>query len=216
MPFPKAVLWDMDGVLADTSPLHFKTWESVLTELGIPFDRQKFQHIFGLKNYDLLPYLTQKPLDPEWIRLVADRKEQAFRQALVGHLQPLPGVVDWLQRFRAQGCKQAVASSAPPENIVTLVDELGIHQYFEALVNPGELPGKPDPAVFLLAAKTIEVLPQSCLVIEDSIVGVQAAQRARMCCIAVTTTNPPEALTQADLVVNTLDQLSADQVESLF
>jgi HAD superfamily hydrolase (TIGR01509 family) len=216
MPFPKAVLWDMDGVLADTSPLHFITWERVLTELGIPFDRQKFHHIFGLKNYDLLPYLVQKPLDPEWIKLVADQKELAFRQALVGHLKPLPGVTDWLRRFQARGCRQAVASSAPPENIVTLVDELGIHHYFDALVNPGDLPGKPDPAVFLLAAETLHVSPQFCLVIEDSIVGVEAAHRARMRCIAVTTTNPPEALTQANMIVDTLDQLSSDQVDSLF
>jgi len=216
MPYPKAVLWDMDGVLADTSPLHFKTWESVLTELGIPFNRQKFQYIFGLKNYDLLPYLAQKPLEPEWIRQVADRKEQAFRQALVGHLKPLPGVLDWLQHFQAYGCRQAVASSAPPENIIALVDELDIHHYFDALVNPGELPGKPDPAVFLLAANTLGVPPEFCLVIEDSIVGVQAAHSAAMRCIAVTTTNPPEALTKADLVVHTLDQLSAGQVEALF
>lgn len=216
MPYPKAVLWDMDGVLADTSPLHFKTWEKVLTELGIPFDRQKFQSIFGLKNYDLLPYLAQRPLDPQWIQQVADRKERAFRQALVGHLEPLPGVVLWLQHFRAHGCQQAVASSAPPENILALVDELDLHRYFDALVNPGDLPGKPDPAVFLLAANTLGVPPETCLVIEDSIVGVQAASRAGMRCIAVTNTNPPEALAQADLVVDSLEQLSAAQVESLF
>lgn len=216
MPFPKAILWDMDGVLADTSPLHFETWEQVLTEQGIPFDRQKFHHIYGLKNHDLLPYLAGKPLEPQWIEQIAAQKELAFRLALPGHLSPLPGVTDWLRRFQAWGCKQAVASSAPPENVETLVDELGIRKYFDALVTPGDLPGKPDPAVFLLAASQLVESPQDCLVIEDSIPGIEAALRAHMRCIAVTTTNPPEALTRADIVVETMHQLTVDQVNSLF
>jgi len=216
MPFPKAILWDMDGVLADTSPLHFATWEQVLSEQGIPFDRQKFHHIYGLKNHDLLPYLAGKPLDPQWIERISAQKETAFRLALPGRLFPLPGVVDWLGRFQSRGCKQAVASSAPPENVETLVDELGIREYFDALVTPGELPGKPDPAVFLLAASQLGASPQYCLVIEDSIPGIEASLRAKMRCIAVTTTNPPQALTRADIVVETLNQLTDDQVNSLF
>ena len=91
MPFPKAILWDMDGVLADTSPLHFKTWERALTEQGIPFDRHKFHLIYGLKNHDLLPYLAGRPLEPQWIERIAAQKELAFRLAIPGHLIPCPG-----------------------------------------------------------------------------------------------------------------------------
>ncbi len=215
MSFPKAILWDMDGVLADTSPLHFATWEWVLNGEGIPFDRQQFHKIYGLKNRDLLPYLAGKPMDPEYIERIAAQKEQAFRNKLPGQLLPLPGVVDWLKRFDAWGCKQAVASSAPPENIEALVDELRIRQYFDALVTPGDLPGKPDPAVFLLAARQLGVAPSYCLVIEDSLPGVEAARRAHMRCLAVTTTNPPEVLTGADIVVETLAQLTEKQIRSL-
>jgi HAD superfamily hydrolase (TIGR01509 family) len=216
MPSQRAILWDMDGVLADTSPLHFETWERVLVEQGIPFDRHKFHLIYGLKNRDLLPYLTDRPMEPEWAERIANQKEQAFRQALHGHLFPLPGVVKWLQKFNKSGYRQAVASSAPPENVDALVDELGIRTYFDALVTPGDLPGKPDPAVFLLAADRLGVTAQNCVVIEDSIPGLEAARRAGMRCIAVTTTNPPEALTQADIVVNTLEELTVDQVNSLY
>ncbi len=215
MTFPSAVLWDMDGVLADTSQLHFATWELILTEQGIPFDRQKFHYIYGLKNRDLLPYLAGKPVESQWAERIAAQKEQAFRQALPGHLQPLPGVVHWLKRFKDWGCKQAVASSAPPENVEALVDELHIRPYFDALVTPGDLPGKPNPAVFLLAARHLEVLPEDCIVIEDSIPGIEAAKAANMHCIAVTTTNPPDALTQADIVVETLAQLNELQIKSL-
>ena len=211
----RAVLWDMDGVLADTSQLHFETWEKVLNEQGIPFDRQKFHLIYGLKNRDLLPFLANKPLEPQWIDWISDQKELAFRKALPG-LLPLPGVLDWLQRFRMLSWKQAVASSAPPENVEVLVDVLGIRDYFDALVTPGDLPGKPDPAVFLKASQQLEIPAQSCIVIEDSIPGIEAAVKAGMRCIAVTTTNPPAALTQADIIVDTLAQLTIDQVESLF
>jgi HAD superfamily hydrolase (TIGR01509 family) len=211
----RAILWDMDGVLADTSQLHFETWERILVEQGIPFDRQKFHLIYGLKNRDLLPYLTDRPLDPEWVESIADQKELAFRNALHGHLFPLPGVVKWLQQFNNLGYRQAVASSAPPENVEVLVDELGIRRYFDALVTPGDLPGKPDPAVFLLAATQLEVPHYHCIVIEDSIPGIEAARRAGMRTIAVTTTNPPEVLTQADIVVDTLDQLTDEQVDAL-
>jgi len=215
MSFPKAVLWDMDGVLADTSQLHFETWERVLTEQGIPFDRQKFHLIYGLKNRDLLPYLTDRPLEPQWIEWISDQKELAFRQALPG-LQPLPGVVDWLGRFKSLGWKQAVASSAPQENVEALVDVLDIRDYFDALVTPGDLPGKPDPAVFIKASRLLEIPVKDCIVIEDSIPGIEAARRANMHCIAVTTTNPPEALTRADIVVDSLELLKMYQVESLY
>jgi HAD superfamily hydrolase (TIGR01509 family) len=216
MPFPKAILWDMDGVLADTTPLHFATWEQILHEEGIAFDRQQFQKIYGLKNHDLIPFLAGKPMESHSIERIASRKELAFRQRLPGNLLPLPGVVDWLMRFQSWGCKQAVASSAPPENVEALVNELGIRTYFDSLVTPGELPGKPDPAVFLLAASQLGVSPRKCLVIEDSIPGVEAARRAAMRCVAVATTNPPQVLTGADIVVTTMAQLTEIQVLALF
>ena len=116
---------------------------------------------------------------------VADQKELRFRQALPDQLSLLPGVLDWLQRFHSWGWKQAVASSAPPENVEALVDELDIRPYFDALVTPGDLPGKPDPAVFLLAAERLGVPADHSLVIEDSVPGIEAARRAGMHCIAV-------------------------------
>ncbi len=216
MSLPRAILWDMDGVLADTSPLHFTTWEVVLSNEGISFDRQQFHKIYGLKNHDLLPFLAGRPIDPQEIERIAGQKELAFRNSLPGNLSPLPGVVEWLKRFQSLGCKQAVASSAPPENVEALVDELDLRQYFDALVTPGDLPGKPDPAVFLLAARLLDLPPGKCLVIEDSIPGLEAARRAHMHCLAVTTTNPPEALAGADLVVETMAQLTEEQVRSLF
>jgi beta-phosphoglucomutase len=193
----------------------FRNLDAHPTEQGIPFDRQKFHKVYGLKNQDLLPFLVGKPMAPELIASISDQKELAFRRALTG-LLPLPGVLDWLNRFQAWGWKQAVASSAPPENVVKVIDVLKIRNFFDALVTPGDLPGKPDPAVFLKASQELDIPARFCIVIEDSIPGIEAARSAGMRCIAVTTTNPPEALTQADIVVEFLDQLLAEQVKSLF
>ena len=87
------------------------------------------------------------------------------------------------------------------ENIEATVDELNIRQYFSALISAYSMPGKPDPAVFLEAARQLGVEPKQCVVVEDAIVGVAAAKQARMKCIAVSTTNPRSSLAAADIVV---------------
>jgi beta-phosphoglucomutase len=103
----------------------------------------------------------------------------------------LPGVLTWLGQFQAWEFKQAITSSAPPENIEFLVVELKIKEYFDEIVSGFDLPGKPNPDVFLNAADSLHINPDNCIIIEDAIAGVEGAKRAGMKCIAVTTTNPP-------------------------
>jgi beta-phosphoglucomutase family hydrolase len=211
----RGVLWDMDGVLVDTGEFHFQAWSQTLAEYDIPFSRDLFRATFGMNNMGLIAHLLGRKPDPGFIARVSDHKERRFRQAIRGHAQPLPGVLVWLDRLRAMGVRQAVASSAPPENIDTLVDELGIRPYFEAIVSGYDIPGKPDPAVFLKAASELGLPPQRCIVVEDAVAGVQAAKRAGMRCIAVTTTNPAHALSGADIVVERLETLPANVFERL-
>ena len=122
---------------------------------------------------------------------------------------------DWLQCFDGMGLKQAVGSSAPQENIDVLLKELGLSQWFSALVAGASIPGKPDPAVFLRAAELLGVQPAECLVIEDAVAGVEAAKRAGMRCLAVCTTNPAEKLQKADRVVADLTHLTMEMLTEL-
>jgi beta-phosphoglucomutase-like phosphatase (HAD superfamily) len=103
------------------------------------------------------------------------------------------------------GFHQAIASSAPQANIDALVDELHVREFFEVIVSGYDMPGKPHPMVFLRAADLMEVPATNCIVIEDSVAGVRAAKSAGMRCIAVTTTNPAQLLSEADVVVDSLD-----------
>ena len=211
----QGVLWDMDGVLVDTGELHFISWAQVLAEYELPMTREFFQSTFGMNNAGVLSALLGRTAEPELVAEIGGRKEAQFREALRGRVQPLPGVRLWLERLAAQGVGQAIASSAPPANIDALVDELGLRCYFTAFVSGHDLPGKPEPALFLKAARLIGVPPEQCVVVEDAPVGVEAARRAGMKCIAVTTTSPAQALQAADVIVERLDALPADAFKRL-
>ena len=214
----RGVIWDMDGVLADTGELHYLSWTQVLPEFGVPFSWEVFQSTFGMNNAGILALLFERTPDPKLVAEISGRKEAAFRRAVVaapGRVPVLPGVRDWLERLSAAGFRQAIASSAPRANIETLVDELELRAFFDALVSGVDLPGKPDPATFLAAARAIGVAAGRCAVVEDAVHGVEGARRAGMKCIAVTTTNPAAALAAADLIVDRLDALPLDAFERL-
>ena len=211
----QAVLWDMDGVLVDTSEFHYPAWLGALSEHGIPFTYEQFRDTFGMNNAAILGILLGDAATPDLVAEIADRKEELFRQAVKGHVRPLPGAREWLDQLRDWGVRQAIASSAPPANIAALVDELGVRSHFDALVSGADLPGKPDPAVFLEAARQIGVPPDRCVVVEDAVAGVEAARRAGMKCIAVTTTNPADALQAADIVIERLDGLTVRAFKQL-
>lgn len=204
------VLWDMDGVLVDSGELHFQSWVMALTEVGISFDREKFRQTFGMNNNGILSILLEHPPEPSFLTNVSDRKESLFRQMIQGKVHPMPGVRTWLERLQSMGCRQAVASSAPIANIDALVDEMQIRPYFSAIVSAYAMPSKPNPAVFLEAARQLGLPPKKCVVIEDAIPGVNAAHRAGMKCIAVTTTHPRQDLSEAEIILDNLEDLKME------
>jgi beta-phosphoglucomutase len=212
----QGVLWDLDGVLADTSELHYQSWVQALDEFGMEITREFFQSHFGQNNHLTLSHLLGDKANPEFVDKISDLKEVYFRLLIRGQTQLFPGVKLWLETFSQSGVKMAIASSAPQENIEALVDQLAIRSYFDALVTGHSLPPKPQPAVFLLAAERIGIPPAGCVVIEDSIAGVEAARRAGMKCLAVTTSHPAEALQQANWVIERLDRLPPEQLIQLF
>ena len=211
----KGVLWDMDGVLISTGEFHWRAWSKTFSERGIPFTQEQFRATFGMNNTGIIKRLLGETTARDLIAEISATKERLFREAVKGHARLLPGVQGWLDRLQDWGVGQAIASSAPPANIDALVDELGIRCYFAAIVSGADLPGKPDPAVFLEAARLLGVSPEGCVVVEDAVAGVEAAKRGGMKCVAVTTTNPAHKLSDADVVVERLDALPADEFSRL-
>lgn len=207
----RAVIWDLDGVIADSAALHLASWRAMMAELGQELDEEAFRKLFGMINSEAVPLLLKRPLTPEEVQRISLRKEAIFRSLVPGRLRPIPGALEWIARLRAEGWRQAVASSAPRLNIAAMFDALGLQGAFDAVICGEDLPaGKPDPAVFLAAAQAIDVPPTRCIVVEDAVVGVTAARRAGMKCIAVTTTHPASSLADADLIATTPAALADD------
>lgn len=211
-----AAIWDMDGVLVLNADVHYEAWTQTLGRYGVGMSREWFEQTFGMNNQNLLRQLYDGRLSPEQIDEIAERKEEAYRRLIKGRVQALPGVKEWLARLSRDGWRQAVASSGPMANIAAVLGELAVWSEFDAVLTGARLPrSKPDPAIFLQAAAAVGVPPGQCVVIEDSMVGVEAARNAGMKSIAVTTTHPAEELRAADRVVDRLDHLPPDAFAGL-
>ena len=202
----KAILWDLDGVLVDTAPFHFQAWQELFRSVGKGFADGDFRRTFGLRNDAILRDILGELMPAEEARL-ARRKEELYRARAEGRVKAMPGAIGLLRRLKQEGRKTAIVSSAPRENVRVLLRSLGLEEMFEAVVAEEDAPrGKPDPQGFLLAAEKLGVAPAECVVIEDAPGGVEAAKRAGMRCIGVTTSRPRGALTSADLVVDSLEE----------
>ncbi|HEY9076721.1 MAG TPA: HAD family phosphatase [Anaerolineaceae bacterium] len=215
MIYPKAVLWDLDGVLIDTRQQHFESWQIILAGSGITLNQDDFNRTFGMNNHGVLSTLLGKPPDPALLEDIGSRKEALFRQLIRGMVTPLPGVLQWLNQFDAWGLRQAVASSAPMDNITALLEEAGIAVHFTAIVSGSRMIGKPAPDLFLAAAACLGASPATSLVIEDAPVGVEAAKKAGMHCLAVRTTHTGSGLDQADLILSDLTGLTISDAQRL-
>ena len=202
-------IWDMDGVLVDSGPFHFQSWQIVLKKHGTSISMDKFKSTFGQDNRGVLTEVFGHPPQEELLQTISEEKESLYRSLVKGSAHSLPGVLEWLQRFRDHGVRQAVASSAPPANVDTLIDEMKLKPYFDQTLSAlGQgLPGKPNPAIFLRAAELLRVEPAKCVVFEDSLAGIEAARRAGMACVAITSTHPRHELGQANLIVDDFNSI---------
>ena len=213
----EAVLWDMDGVIADTGPYHLQAWHTVFSERGFNYSEEDFRRNFGQRNDTIIQKVAGDRLSPAEVETIAAKKEEIYRQKVANNIKPLPGVIELMKSLGGCGVKMAVASSAPLENIRLIMRGLGIADYFQAVVWGKEVTeGKPSPQVFLLAAKRLKIEPAGCVVIEDAVAGVTAAKRAGMRCVAVTNTHPGTKLLEADLVVDNLATVSVNDLAGLF
>ncbi len=209
----RAVIWDMDGTLIDSMPYHWQAWQDVLRRINRQVEHGMWNQTAGMRNSDIIPLLFPD-MSPAETAYVDQAKETRYRELIESQgIELLPGVAEWIKRFQVTGWKQAVASSAPPENIATIAHALHFNGTFEALISGAEVQrGKPDPDIFLAAARRLNTPPQHCLVIEDAPTGLEAARRAGMKAIGVLNTHPH---LEADIVVRSLPDLTWEMIENL-
>ncbi len=214
----KAALFDLDGVIVDSSQFHYESWVKLGEEVGFVMTYEFFRKTFGQRNDAIIRQLVPNATD-EQIAKWGERKEALYREVAKGRLVPLPGAMELIQGLKKLGFKLAIASSTPRVNIAFAIEQLNLGDLFEVFVGAEDVTrGKPDPEVFLKAAERLGAPPENCVVFEDAVAGVIAAKRGGMKCVAVTTTNPRSALEEAgaDLVVDTLSEVTPEKVASLF
>jgi beta-phosphoglucomutase family hydrolase len=213
----EAVIWDMDGVIADTAEYHYRAWHDTLAGYGADLTREHFLRFFGQLPEVLVKDVAGSNVSPEVINKIVNDKEADFRLRFGNNVKALPGATGLIKSLSGHGIKQAVASSAPLENIDVVLRGIGIEGCFQAIVFGDEVSeGKPSPQIFLLAAKKLGVSAGNCVVFEDAVAGVAGAKSAGMKCVAVTNSHPREKLKQADLVIASLEEIDVDSLTSLF
>jgi beta-phosphoglucomutase family hydrolase len=213
----EAVIWDMDGVIADTAEYHYLAWKDTLARKGVDLTREHFMRLFGQRPDTIVKEIMGDNVPPAEFNAINTAKQADFRRRATGRIRSLPGAVELIKSLGKHSIKQAIASSAPPENIEVVIRGLNIESCFQAIAFGYEVPeGKPSPQIFLLAAKKLGAKPANCIVFEDAIAGVEGAKSAGMKCVAVTNSHPGSKLKKADLVVETLNGVSIDVLTALF
>jgi beta-phosphoglucomutase len=209
----KAVLWDLDGTLVDSEEYHWLAWRDSMAAEGVQLTHDEFRSTFGLRNDAIVPQWIPDAT-PERIARIGDAKEQLYRRLVrEDGLDPLPGARYWTERLAADGWLQAIASSAPRENVEVVLAVIGLVSCFQAIVSAEDVTlGKPDPQVFLTAAERLGSARAQSIVVEDAAAGVEAARRAGMRCIGVRRQGPPLA---ADLAISSLADLSSNAFSRL-
>ena len=212
----RAVIWDLDGVIADTASVHLWSWQEAFGEVGVTYTEAEFAGTFGRRNPEIIRVMLGPNVRAEVAEAIAARKEELFRSAAAARVQAFPGVRELLVALKERGWAQALASSAPVENVELLLTTLGVRALLDAVVTERDVSvGKPAPDVFLVAASRLGVPPACCVVIEDAVAGVAAAKAAGMRCVAVTNTHSAAHLSQADRVVESLTEVGPDDLARL-
>jgi beta-phosphoglucomutase family hydrolase len=194
-----ACIFDMDGVLIDSGAHHRRAWRALLDELGVePAEPEFWRLTIGRPGEEAVPLLLGREVSEGEARRLARRKRDLYAALAARGLDAVPGAPAFVRALSAAGVRRALGTSASRNDVEHLLGGLGLRRYFQAIVTAEDVTlGKPDPEVYLEAARRIGVPPAGCLVFEDSVVGIQAARRAGMRAIGVTTAHTAEELTAA-------------------
>ncbi len=199
----QALLFDLDGTLIDSMPLHHEAWRRWFQDQGLPFDEAGFfAATAGRTNAEILAGLFPGR-DEATRRQMADDKESRYRELAATRLTLIQGALPLLTQARSRGLKLAICTASPPGNIEVAFRRFGLGELVDTVTSPADRPfgggpddrlrGKPHPDIFLEAARRLGAEPARCLVFEDAPLGIEAAQRAGMRAYALTTSLPADA-----------------------
>ncbi|WP_420147872.1 HAD family hydrolase [Spirosoma sp.] len=217
--FVWAALFDMDGVLIDNTDFHINAWLQFAQKHDRPLTKEQYvENINGHVSADAMAYVFQRPISPGELIVLTEEKEAIYRELYRPHLAPAPGLLEFLNALKAQHVRLAVGTSAPESNVRFTLDGLPLRSYFDAIVDASMIQrGKPDPEIYLAAARRVGVEPDKCVVFEDAFAGIEAGIRAGMKVVALATTHTREELadTGVSLIVDDFTELTVEAVQNI-
>ncbi|MFD2717363.1 HAD family hydrolase [Hymenobacter monticola] len=215
----RTVIFDMDGVIIDTEPIHRHAFFTEFAELGIPVSAAEYATFLGKSTRNVFQVLKQKYSLPQDVEAMVARKRELFNQAFDedAALDLLPGVRALIEDLRQHDVQLIVASSASKATIARVFDRFALRPYFAHIVSGEDFAeSKPHPAIFLRAAELAETPVMKCIVIEDAANGVAAAKAAGIYCIAyVSPHSEGQDLQQADRLIRDFGELDAAGIQAI-
>jgi len=211
-----AVIFDMDGVIVDTNPYHKTAIQQFCEKYGFQLtEKELLNKVYGRTNRDWLTNLFGA-LPPEKLDAYAYEKEQLFREIYAPAIQPVKGLIPFLSLLEKHQVTRAIATSAPRANVDFVLAGTGIGKYFDTILDERMVSrGKPDPEIYIKTANALRVPNERCVVIEDSLSGIEAGHRSGSKVIGITTTHNREELNHTALVIDNFDQLTVAKLIEL-
>lgn len=213
-------IFDFDGVVVNTGAHHYKCWQQVAEKRDRVISREQFLLGFGVKNSKFISDILKWTQDPKEIEEISKQKEALFQE--IAQTVPLvSGLEAFLKDLKQANISCAIASSSILKNIQILLDRLPIKHYFSHIVSGEDVrEGKPNPEVFVQAANRLKIVPAKCVVFEDALYGIEAADRAGCKKVAVTTAFASgrfEALgIPLDKIIHSFEEISVLEIDSWF
>ncbi|HVW94666.1 MAG TPA: HAD family phosphatase [Mucilaginibacter sp.] len=214
-----AVIFDMDGTLIDNTPYHFKAWQELFKKHGKGQLTKEayYNDISGVPVMDTIRKVFGEQNDEDQLKKLLNEKEEFYRASYAPFVAAVNGLENFLAELKAAGVKIAMATSATQDDIKFIFNNIAIASYFDTIVNSAMVSKpKPNPQIFLKAAEKLNTEPSNCIVFEDSLAGIKAANDAGMKVVGITTGHKAEELHPVDLVIPDYSGLTVHKLAGLF
>ncbi len=207
----KAFLFDLDGVIIDSEPCYDQFWNNAVQKYRIPIENFPAIIKGNTLKAILEKYFYNYPIE---IQQQIIQECSDFEQTM--DYLPIPGALTFIEQLKRNGYPIALVTSSDSKKVASVISRLKLEHIFNSIVTADRISvGKPHPECFLLAAQDLNKAPSACIVFEDSFAGLEAARRAHMKIVALSTTNPPEQLQgKADLVIPNFDSIQVQKIVS--
>lgn len=212
------VLFDMDGVIVDSNPVHKIAIQQFCKKYQLKLTEEKLAtKVWGRQNKDWIPAVFERTLNSDELENYSHEKEKLFRELYENEIQPLKGLESFLIDLEKHHIPSAVATSAPLENVDFILAKTGLRKYFRSVLYDKHVDkGKPEPEIYIKAAAALNFKPSECIVFEDSLAGVKSGLAAGCKVVGVLTTHTKEELKGTHLNIRDFSEINLEDLEKLF